>query len=192
LFGQRLRQLRKERGLSLRELSEHLDLSFSTLGYYEREERQPDLDTLDKIASFFDVRHDYLLGHSDIKTFDEYVLNNDFDFIKEQFQELDKENRKYITDSIDSVYLLLMANRKDPNALKIISKFFYLLHLWDVEMRKQNTDFEDLISSFSFYKAQFDYLLNGLLCLRHTGNMPNPRNAFFMKPIDDSFWDTEK
>lgn len=64
-FGQRLRELRLKSNMSLRELSEKLNISFSALGNYERNNREPNFDTLKKIADFFDVSLDYLLGLSD-------------------------------------------------------------------------------------------------------------------------------
>lgn len=59
-----LRILRKKKGLSLKALGEILGLSESTVSLYESGKRQPDNNTLIKIANFFDVSTDYLLGIS--------------------------------------------------------------------------------------------------------------------------------
>lgn len=64
-FGERLRALRLEKKLTLRELAKELDISFSALGKYERNEHQPDFDTLEKLADYFDVSIDYLLGRTE-------------------------------------------------------------------------------------------------------------------------------
>ncbi|MCL2462254.1 MAG: helix-turn-helix domain-containing protein [Defluviitaleaceae bacterium] len=61
-LGERLATLRKERGLSKRELSFALNLEQSTYGKYELGKRQPSLEVLQKLSSFFDVSTDYLLG----------------------------------------------------------------------------------------------------------------------------------
>lgn len=66
----RLRELRSEKGLSLRELADELHLSYSSIGKYERNEAQPSFEILFKIADFFDVTTDYLIGYSDIRTKD--------------------------------------------------------------------------------------------------------------------------
>lgn len=63
-FGERLRSLRNEREYSLRKMADELDISFSALGKYERNEHQPDFDTLEKIANYFDVSVDWLLGRT--------------------------------------------------------------------------------------------------------------------------------
>ena len=65
-FGERLRVLRLEKKLTLRELAKELDISFSALGKYERNERQPDFETLEKLADYFNVSIDYLLGRKKI------------------------------------------------------------------------------------------------------------------------------
>ena len=72
----RLKNLREESNLTLRQLSQKLDISYSSLGKYEREEQQPSIDTLIKIAKFFGVSTDYLLGYSNYKNAnEEYHFN---------------------------------------------------------------------------------------------------------------------
>lgn len=64
-FGERLRQLRTERELSQMELAKQLKTSKSSVNMYERCEREPSLEMLEKIADFFNVDLDFLLGKSD-------------------------------------------------------------------------------------------------------------------------------
>lgn len=66
IFGKRLRNLRKNKKLTLRELGEKLNTSFSLLAMYERGERDPSVDKLELIADFFNVSTDYLLGRTNI------------------------------------------------------------------------------------------------------------------------------
>lgn len=61
-FGQRLKELRNDRGISQNELSKHIGVSKSSVNMYERGEREPGFETLDAIADFFNVNMDYLLG----------------------------------------------------------------------------------------------------------------------------------
>lgn len=65
-FGQRLRELRKQRGISQNELSKHIGVSKSSVNMYERGEREPGFETLEAIADFFNVNMDYLLGRNPI------------------------------------------------------------------------------------------------------------------------------
>lgn len=68
LFGIKLRSLRKAKKLSQKEFGKIFGLAESTIGMYEREERKPDFELLNKFASFFEVSTDYLLGRTDNPT----------------------------------------------------------------------------------------------------------------------------
>lgn len=69
-FAERLRQLRKEQGLTQQELADRLGMSRSTIGGYEApsKRREPDFEVVRRLAAFFGVSVDYLLGSSDIRT----------------------------------------------------------------------------------------------------------------------------
>lgn len=64
LFGNRLRQLRKEDNLTQKDLAAKLGLAFSTISMYERGIREPDFETTEAIADYFNVSMDFLLGKS--------------------------------------------------------------------------------------------------------------------------------
>lgn len=59
----RLKQLRTKRGMSQSELGKIIGVSPSTIGMYEQERRLPEVPTLKRLASFFNVSVDYLLGN---------------------------------------------------------------------------------------------------------------------------------
>lgn len=63
-FSNVLKALRNSRNLTQDELSKQLKISRSTIGMYENGARQPDFETLELIADFFNVDIDYLLGRS--------------------------------------------------------------------------------------------------------------------------------
>lgn len=65
VLAQRLRQLRRMKDLTQRELAEAVHLSPATIGLYEVGKRLPDHNTLVKLADFFNVSVDYLLGRTD-------------------------------------------------------------------------------------------------------------------------------
>lgn len=64
MFGKRLATLRKQKGLSQYELAKRLGFTRGQISNYEQGTRQPDFDTLEKIANFFECSVDYLLGRS--------------------------------------------------------------------------------------------------------------------------------
>jgi transcriptional regulator with XRE-family HTH domain len=65
ILGQRLKQLRKQRGLSQQEVANRLKINRVTYSQYEVNRRQPDYETLNKIADFYQVSLDYLVGRTD-------------------------------------------------------------------------------------------------------------------------------
>ncbi len=62
MFADNLKKLRKEQGLSQEEMAAKLNIVSRTYGSWERKEREPDFDTLCRIADYFNVSTDYLLG----------------------------------------------------------------------------------------------------------------------------------
>lgn len=61
LFGQRLKELRLEKGISQKSLGEKFCVCNQTISFWETGSREPDLDTLVKISHYFQVSLDYLL-----------------------------------------------------------------------------------------------------------------------------------
>lgn len=63
----RLKALRKERNVSQLKLAMDLNMNQNSISRYENGEREADYETLIKIADYFDVSLDYLLGRTDKK-----------------------------------------------------------------------------------------------------------------------------
>lgn len=64
-FPERLVQLRKSKDLTQKQLADTLHLSEVGIQNYENSRRKPTFDILIKLADFFDVSIDYLVGRSD-------------------------------------------------------------------------------------------------------------------------------
>lgn len=64
-FAERLRDLRVERGLKQSALAEALGTTQRRISYWETGKVEPDLLSLCKIAEFFSVSLDYLVGLKD-------------------------------------------------------------------------------------------------------------------------------
>ena len=65
MYGQRIKELRQEKNLTQKQFADMLNTTQSTVGKYEREELQPNIDAIIKICKTFDVTADYLLGLED-------------------------------------------------------------------------------------------------------------------------------
>jgi transcriptional regulator with XRE-family HTH domain len=64
-YGDRISLLREKQGLTQEDLAHKLGISRASLSHYENSRREPHYDTINKIASFFKVSTDYLLGRTD-------------------------------------------------------------------------------------------------------------------------------
>lgn len=65
MYGQRIRELRIEKGLTQTQLAEQLGLTQKSVSKYELEQLDLSTELVVKISRFFDVSADYLLGMSD-------------------------------------------------------------------------------------------------------------------------------
>jgi transcriptional regulator with XRE-family HTH domain len=68
LVRDRLRNLRNEKDLTQQDLADFLGITRPAYTAYESGRRQPDNETLSKLADFFGVSVDYLLGRTNIRT----------------------------------------------------------------------------------------------------------------------------
>lgn len=68
LFKEMLRYLRTRKGISQAELAEKLGVAKSTISMYEVGKREPDFETLESIADFFNVDMNFLLGKDGSET----------------------------------------------------------------------------------------------------------------------------
>ena len=66
-FKERLKLLRKERGLYQQDLADLINKNKATISYYESGEYEPPLDVLITFANYFGVSMDYLTGESEYR-----------------------------------------------------------------------------------------------------------------------------
>ena len=66
MLGARIKELRKEFGLSQVELAARMEVTKQTISNWENENIQPSIDMLVDLANVFNVTTDYLLGLDDV------------------------------------------------------------------------------------------------------------------------------
>ena len=64
-LGERIKQLRKENGMTQVDLAQKLNVTKGTVSTWETNSRVPSFDTLNELCDLFDKRLDYLMGRSD-------------------------------------------------------------------------------------------------------------------------------
>ena len=62
MVGDRIKDLRIDRNMTQQDLADTLSVAKSTIGMWENGKREPDLETILKIADFFNCSVDYLIG----------------------------------------------------------------------------------------------------------------------------------
>lgn len=67
-FGERLKSLRNEKGISQKVLADELGISKGAVSFYETCQNTPDIEILDAVSKYFNVSYDYLLGRTPNKT----------------------------------------------------------------------------------------------------------------------------
>ena len=79
MFNDKIRYLRKHQELTQAEVADSINILQSTYSNYEQGTREPDFETLKKLANFFDVSIDYLLENDrSLSDTDEIVDLNNF------------------------------------------------------------------------------------------------------------------
>ena len=66
-MANRIRQLREKKGLTQEALATELEITQQQLSKYERNIASIKVESLKKVAAYFNVTTDYLLGISDVK-----------------------------------------------------------------------------------------------------------------------------
>ena len=108
----RYKELREEFSLTQKQLAEILDLTPAAIGLYEQGRREPDLETLEKMAECFSVSIDYLLCRTsirkldcnDIEHFEKFDASNFTKAFKIIKRKLNKTEKKYLQKIINELH----------------------------------------------------------------------------------------
>ena len=101
-----LKLLREVHSVPKKQLAEAIGLSQQSINKYENHSIEPDVETLIRMADFFQTTVDYLIGHSDIRKQPEVCHPYDLNFtecrIIDGFRKLNEKQRRCIETVIDS------------------------------------------------------------------------------------------
>lgn len=102
-----LKSLRDEKGLSQQNLAEVLDVSQQAVNKYENQNIEPNIDSLKKLADYFETSIDYLVGYTEIRHKIEpvspYELNENEAALVNKYRKLTTKFRKSIMTLIDDL-----------------------------------------------------------------------------------------
>lgn len=105
-FGDRLRELREEKGITQKDLGKIICISDRVIGYYESNDRFPrDENTLKTIADYFKVSVDYLVGLTDLRSPKNEMVNESKSAYNLDVDGLPGEAMKKIEEYIELIKL---------------------------------------------------------------------------------------
>ena len=95
-----LKKLREEKGVRQKQLADVVSVSQQSINKYENHNIEPDIDTLIKMADYFETSVDYIIGHSNIRrkieVVNSYDLNIEEAKLIENYRNLSNKQRKSI------------------------------------------------------------------------------------------------
>ena len=104
-----LKSLRETAAVSQKQLADAIGVSQQSINKYENHNIEPDIETLIRIADFFDTSVDYLVGYTKIRRKIEqatsYELNEEEAKIMDGFRKLPKKQKACIATIIDSYFV---------------------------------------------------------------------------------------
>ena len=171
MFGTRLKELRTAHGFTLRQLGKELDISYSSLSNYENGVQQPNYETLEKIATFFNVRLDYLTGKSDIPSFNSLVFNDDIKNIQESYNNAPLIMQEKFSLILDNLYLIcneLMMSSNSTQCMEIFQSIMNnLLSIQTIAKKSAFADLtkpelSDIENAYKSYLFEKNSLVNNL------------------------------
>lgn len=114
-FAERLKALRSEKNMTQTDLAKLLGLSTSAISMYERGVREPNFETLNSIAAFFNVDVEYLLGKRESKLpsirIDTSGIKNPEDMSPEELEAYLKRFPKELENLKDALQNMVMSLR---------------------------------------------------------------------------------
>lgn len=97
MFSDKLKSLRKKKGLTQSELAKQLNIGTSTIGMYESNIRKPSYSVLLDISNFFNVSIDYLIADDDI------ISDHEIENFANNIKKMTPEQKQQVKDFIEFI-----------------------------------------------------------------------------------------
>ncbi|GEQ18061.1 helix-turn-helix domain-containing protein [Clostridium butyricum] len=133
LLQDRLKELRTGKGLLQKDIAKLLSITASAYGYYEQGKRVPDSDTIKKLAEFYNVSLDYLIGNSDIKESADKIIEKETLNIpkeyKDKYKVTSRDKKQYLEEMKKANEAFFMNDELNEEAKKemldLMSELFW-------------------------------------------------------------------
>lgn len=194
-FIQRLKELRKNSGFTQKQMATKIGVATVTYVKYERGENEPNIETLESLATIFNVSIDYLLGHTEeissinynfYKTFS--LIETSIDVICEEFPEYRNEVIKLVTDFLNHCTMISFKDKFDL----LYIKNSVATQLDDLYFKTSNLKESDisniLVQANSIRKNLDDYLtiiIADIIQNKNSVESRNNKKPYFLENLKD-------
>ena len=115
-INNKLKFLRKQKGISQGEAAQSIGVSLSSYQKYERDKNcvTPSIDVILKIADFYEVTTDYLLGRTPLTNSRLAVKPLDFDEFKKLYQSLPEFAKEILFEAITKLSQAQQTSKQEP------------------------------------------------------------------------------
>lgn len=145
IFRERLKELRG--GTRLQDVAKDIGISRASLGYYENGDRKPDIEILMKLADYYHVSSDYLLGVSDVKRADSTIQSMALKtgLSEKVINKLCYYNER-MTDYTKALNIVLQSLNFE-SALHHIPKYIQTVKIVDLLRKQRRGRYEEVLNS---------------------------------------------
>lgn len=149
IFKDKLSDLRKKKGLSQEQLASELNISRTSIGYYEKGERLPDIDVVSKIADFFQVTCDELIKGLKPRNVD---INRKLGLSDKAISKLEETNNFHYSYNFDNVEMSVETEYKSLN-FKLPNNFGNTFFNLNEALSKfiEDSEFTDFVVALHLY-----------------------------------------
>ncbi|EAE1699117.1 XRE family transcriptional regulator [Listeria monocytogenes] len=124
MFGNRLKQLRKNNNKTQEDISKILGISRGAYSHIENGRNEPDMETIVKLANIFGVSTDYLLGRSNNGFIDTIAAHIDSNATEEEMEEIlayiEEKRKEYANE--EEIDITEIASKEDEEINKFVDE----------------------------------------------------------------------
>ena len=180
MFGDRLIELRKEKGLSQKECAAAFGVDASKYNKWENEKNSPDYETVCRFAQFFSTTTDYLLGNSNVRHLPAQVELQDWQRAL-QAQLLNSLQSFYMKNSdlpipeLENV-LMIGIRQAVQSMLKSTSNFLDSVHKLPQPLPEFESSVNQFLSMFENMHIEDSFMIEMMLRDALEKNVPEYKN----------------
>lgn len=161
-LGERIKKIREEKGIKQKELADKIGISYVMLSQYERGERKPKYEMIDRIANALDIDPFYLM-------YGENHPINEFFSKNQKILLADIENADLITEKISAVLKSFEVNNIKYTITNQTGKHNYVLEvkvIWNNSFLILDTD--DLVEIYNKAQNSFNNSVKNIIDILST------------------------